>query len=227
MEPGFFLFALFVCAIIMVGVLAFLADRRRTEGMRALASQLGLRYHARSRGIPKQFQFLNRINQGHSRYARNILDGVHRGRQVLIFDYHYTTGSGKNTQHHQFSFFLLRLERSFPQVTVRPEIFLERLGDMLGLGDIDFESIEFSNAFHVQSRDRRLAYDLCHPRMMEFLLKHRKIAFEIENDWLAVAMEKCLSPEEILVRITLPHEIRDLFPEYLFTETNPAGQERT
>lgn len=216
MEPVFFLFPLVIFAVAVVLFIAFVAERRRTEAMRALAAQLGLRYHARSGGIPKQFQFLNRINQGHGRYARNILDGVHRGRQVLIFDYHYTTGSGKNTQHHQFSFFLLRLERSFPEVTVRPEIFLERLGDMLGLGDIDFESIEFSNAFHVQSRDRRLAYDLCHPRMMDFLLAHRKIAFEIENDWMAVAMEKCLSPEEILVRINLPHEIRDLFPEHLF-----------
>ena len=216
MEPGFFLFPLVVFAVAVVLVIAFVAERRRTEAMRALAAQLGLRYHARSQGIPKQFQFLNRINQGYGRYAKNILDGVHRDRQVLIFDYHYNTGSGKNTQHHQFSFFLLRLERSFPEVTVRPEIFLERLGDMLGLGDIDFESIEFSNAFHVQSRDRRLAYDLCHPRMMEFLLKHRKIAFEIEHDWMAVAMEKCLSPEEILVRINLPHEIRDLFPEHLF-----------
>ena len=226
MEPVFFLVPLFFGVVVAVIVFAVLADRRRTEAMRALAAQLGLRFHARSRGIPKQFEFLNRISQGHSRYAKNILDGVHRGRQVLIFDYHYTTGSGKNSQHHQFSFFLLRLERSFPEVVVRPEIFLERLGDMLGLGDIDFESIEFSNAFHVQSRDRRLAYDICHPRMMEFLLAHRKTAFEIENDWLAVAMEKCLSPEEILDRITLPHEIRDLFPEHLFAETGDAGQER-
>jgi hypothetical protein len=50
----------------------------------------------------------------------------------------------------------------------------------VGIEDIDFESAEFSSKFCVKSPDRRWAYDVIHPRLMEFLLAAPR--FHIEMD---------------------------------------------
>ena len=50
-----------------------------------------------------------------------------------------------------------------------------------GFDDIDFESAEFSKRFYVKSPDKRFAYDVVHPRMMEFLLDRKAPCVDIEN----------------------------------------------
>ena len=44
-----------------------------------------------------------------------------------------------------------------------------------------FESAEFSRRFHVSSPDKRFAYDVIDPRMMEFLLRGDPPTVDIEN----------------------------------------------
>jgi hypothetical protein len=87
---------------------------------------------------------------------------------------------------------------------------------MLGFGDIDFESIEFSKAFCVRSRDRKFAYDICHTRMMEYLLAHRDLSLEIEGHCVALSFPRRLDIEEIPGRLRQLVEIRNLFPAYLY-----------
>lgn len=213
---GIALFSVIFLLAVLVGTLMYLGEQRRSAAFRAMAKRYGLKYHKKSRGIPKQFEFLDKLCQGHSRYAFNILDGIYQGRQVLLFDYHYATGSGKSHADHYFSFFMLRLDRSFPELIVTPENLFSKMGQWLGFSDINFESVEFSKKFNVRSKDRKFAYDICHPRMMEYLLKRPEISFEIEKDWLAMGAEKRLKPEELPQRLDDLLEIRSLFPEYLF-----------
>ena len=217
----------FIPFLIIAGVLllviplilfAWLRERRRTAAFRELARRLGLKYHRRSRGMPRQYSFLNKLAQGHTRYAFNILDGVYKGHEIRAFDYHFATGSGKNRTDHYFSFFMLRLPRPFPELRVYPENFLSKIGQTLGYEDIDFESIEFSKAFTVRSKDKKFAYDICHTRMMEYLLQHQKMAFEIERDWLAVSTDKRIDPAQVPARLDQLIEMRALFPEYLWQQ---------
>ena len=56
------------------------------------------------------------------------------------------------------------------KLVVRGEGFFDRIGEFVGIDDIDFESSEFSKRFHVTCSDRRFAYDLFEPRMMEYFL---------------------------------------------------------
>ena len=44
--------------------------------------------------------FLSRSRKARDRYAFNILRGTYHDQPLFIFDYHYQTGSGKNTQDH-------------------------------------------------------------------------------------------------------------------------------
>lgn len=214
-------FIMVAALVIILAVFAAWQERKRREAFQALAQRLGLRYTRRDTTIAKQYEFLDKLRQGKNRYALNILDGLYQGHYVNAFDYHYETESsdGKghsHTQHHCFSFFILGQERVFPELRIYPESFLSRLGQALGYADIDFESLEFSRAFVVRSPDRKFAYDICHARMMEYLLQHRDFSLEIEGRCVALGFDKQLKPEEFEPMLARLVEVRSLFPEYLY-----------
>lgn len=209
---------LFVGAFIAVAVVAIILDRRRRNEFLELAQRLNLRYHRLSHGMPKEYSFLDNLSRGHSSYAKHILEGFYRDCEIRAFDFHYTTGSGKHQQHHSLSFFMLRLPRAFPELSICPENFFSKIGQALGFEDIDFESVEFSRAFTVRSRDKKFAYDICHVRMMEYLLQHPWMSFEIENEWIAMGVEKLLDVAEIPGRLDTLIEIRSLIPQYVLSQ---------
>jgi len=215
------LFVVIIGVVILVGALGWLQEKRRREAFQALASRLGLRYSAKDWGIANSYAFLDKLREGSRRYAFNILDGNYNGHDVLVFDYHYETYSTdskghRDTHHHYFSFFVLNQMQRFPELRIYPENVLSKLGQMLGFDDIDFESIEFSRAFTVRSKDRKFAYDFCHPRMMEYLLKDRRLCLEIEEHALSMSFDRRLNVDEIQSRLDQLVDIRTLIPEYLY-----------
>ena len=222
---GNFIILLVIFAVIAaaVAVLGILREKKRREAFQVLAKRLGLSYTKRDRALATRYRFLDALRIGSNRYAFNILEGRWEGHPVKLFDFHYRTHSsdskgGRSTQHHYFSFFLLEQERRFPELRIYPEDVLSKLGQMLGFDDIDFESLEFSKAFVVRSRDRKFAYDICHTQMMEYLLAHRELSIEIEGRCVALSFPSRLKPEQIPGRLKQLIEIRRLFPEYLYRE---------
>jgi hypothetical protein len=85
-----------------------------------------------------------------------------------------------------------------------------------GYDDIDFESHEFSRKFCVRSKDKKFAYDVCHARMIEYLLANDDLNIEIENMTLALAYSGVLKAEEIEPNLRRLVEVRELMPKYLF-----------
>jgi hypothetical protein len=214
--PPLIFFAV-VCLVIVIGVYSFIAERRRREAFQVIARQLGLRCHTgKDRTIAQRYQFLDDLRKGRSRYARNVMEGVFEGHPVLAFDYHYTTGSGKNTEHHQISFFILEQELDFPELRIYPEDVLSKLGQMIGFEDIDFESAEFSRAFCIRSKDKKFAYDICNAGMIEFLLGHKDYSIEIEGHCVAMSFSRRLDPQDIPGKLRDLVTIRSHFPEYLY-----------
>jgi len=222
MPGGVILFiGIFIAIAILIGVLGHLAEKKRREAFQALAQRLGLTYVRRDTAIAGRYAFLDKLRKGSSRYAFNVLTGTHEGYPVKVFDYHYETHSTnskgqRQTHHHYFSFFLLEQSQVFPELRIYPEGFFSKIGQMLGYADIDFESIEFSKAFCVRSKDRKFAYDICHARMMEYLLDHRDLSLEIEDNCVALSFNKRLKPDQIPGRLEQLVAVVKLFPEYLY-----------
>lgn len=213
---------LFIGAFIGLAVFGHMMEKKRREAFSLLASQLGLSYfQGKDRDLANRYSFLNKLAQGSNRYAYNILSGKHQGHEVKVFDYHYETHSHdskgrRQTHHHHFSFFMLMLDRHFPELTIGPEGILSKIAQAFGYDDIDFESHEFSRRFCVRSKDKKFAYDVCHTRMMEYLLANSDLTVEIEGSVLAVAFSRCLSPEQIPGNLNRLATLRTLMPEYLF-----------
>jgi len=220
-----------VIAVLFVGVILIgiifnaIMARKRREGLFALAQRLNLDFDAgRDFGIPGRFGFLKQLDQGDNRYATNVLSGNYRQNEILAFDYHYETYStdskgNRTTEHHWFSFFILTLPATFPDLTIRRENFFIKVAEVFGYSDIKFESAEFSKTFCVRSPDKKFAYDVCNAPMMEYLLANRDLSIEIENDVIALAFNTRLSIEQIENDLQRLVEIRSRLPEYLFTNT--------
>ena len=212
-----------IAALIVAGVIySAIAARKRREAFAALAARLGLHYAPeKDRHLPTAFHFLGKLAQGSNRYAYNILSGEYSGRHVKVFDYHYETHStdskgNHQTHHHHFSFFILRLERSFPELNISREGIFSKVAQALGYDDIDFESHEFSRKFCVRSKDKKFAYDVCNAQMMEYLLANDDLNIEVENAALAIGFSHTLKPEEIEPNLQRLINLRGLMPDYLF-----------
>ncbi len=210
----------FFALVIVVAIFGYLSAQKRREAMLALANKLGLRFEPRkNRHMARELRFLNKLRHGSNRYAFNILSGSYQGHNVMVFDYHYQTGSGKDTHHHYFSFFILRLPGSFPELTIAPEGVFSKIAQAVGYDDIDFESHEFSRKFCVRSRDKKFAYDVCNAQMIEYLLANADLTLEIELDSLAISFNRRLKPEQIEPNLQRLIHVQSLLPDYLFARS--------
>jgi len=208
----------FIAIFAVVAVLGYISSLKRREAMAAVAAKLGLQFMPhKDRYMPKRYRFLDKLRRGSNRYAFNVLSGGYQGHEVLLFDYHYRTGSGKNTHHHYLSFFILHLRVSFPELIIGPEGIFSKIAQAVGYDDIDFESHEFSRKFCVRSKNKKFAYDVCNARMIEYLLSNSDLSIEIEDTALAVSFNSRLSPGQIEPNLKRLVTVRSLLPDYLFT----------
>jgi hypothetical protein len=215
----FIFFAVFGIIVIIAAIYSSIAGRRRREGLFELAQQLNLNFDAeKDYGMADRFSFLGQLEHGENRYASNVISGNYQQDKILAFDYHYSTGSGKNRQEHNLSFFILIVQGGlFPQITIRPEGFFDRVAEVFGSQDIKFESAEFSRTFCVRSPDKKFAYDVCNAKMIEYLLANRQLRVEIENEVIALVFNTRISVEQFEFNLQRLVDIRSRLPEYLFT----------
>jgi hypothetical protein len=208
----------FIAVFAVVAILGYISSLKRREAMAAVAARLGLQFSpGKNRDMARRYRFLDKLRRGSQRYAFNVLSGSYQEHEVLLFDYHYRTGSGKNTHHYYISFFILPLPASFPELIIGPEGIFSKIAQAVGYDDIDFESHEFSRKFCVRSRDKKFAYDVCNARMIEYLLSNTDLSIEIEDRALAVSFDSRLAPEQIEPNLNRLVTVRSLLPDYLFT----------
>ncbi|MEO0509378.1 MAG: hypothetical protein AAF065_05935 [Verrucomicrobiota bacterium] len=217
---------LFVGVIIVVGVVFYfnyIRAKKRREGMQALASELGLRFNPeKNRSLADKFGFLNHMDDGHRRYAFNVLSGSIDGHEACIFDYHYETYSTdsegrRRTRHYYFSIFTIQLPAFFPELVITREGIFAKIGQAMGFDDIDFESVEFSKRYSVKSKDKKFAYDFCNVKMIDYLLEQEDLIIEVDGSTLALTFKGKLAIERIRPNIDRLLNIRSLIPNYTFS----------
>ncbi len=210
----------FIAIVIVVAIFGHLAAQKRRQAMMALAARLGLHFDPdKRRDVARRYEFIDKMRAGRDRYAFNILSGEYQGYDVLIFDYHYRTGSGKDTHDHYLSFFILHLPIVVPELTIGPEGFFSKIAQAVGYDDIDFESHEFSRKFCVRSKKKKFAYDVCNAQMIEYLLANPDLTIEMELNSLAISFNRRLDLELIEPNLRRLIQIRSLMPDYLFSRS--------
>ena len=220
---------LVIVGIVVVGAVAYfswLAEKKRREAMAALAAELGWRFdRTRDRSHDDEYAHFEIFRRGHSRAAYNTMWGEleRQGRRwpakMGDFTYKITTSTGKSTstQTYRFSYLILHMPWSrVPDLLIRPEGMFDKIAGVLGFDDIDFESAEFSRRFHVSSPDKRFAYDVIDPRMMEFLLKGDPPTVDLENRRCCISDgRRRWEPVEFRQKLAWITEFLDHWPKHV------------
>ncbi len=148
--------AAFIALFILLGFVAHRMEKKRTEALRAIASGMGLQFaDTDETGLQSGFRGFNLFEHGSSQAIRNIAYGRVGDAEVMLFDYAYTTGSGKNrSTHHQTVAFLQSDGLDLPEFVARPEGLFDKIGQVFGYQDIDLPlHPEFSRRYILRGAD--------------------------------------------------------------------------
>jgi hypothetical protein len=220
-----FVIILFVLGFLVVAYLSYRAGKKRQEALFQLAQSLGLDFNVGDPfNLPGRLGNISAFSRGHSQEASNVLYGVYGSREVVAFDYEYVTGSGKNRTTHHFSACVHSLECAFPRLMIRPEGFFDKVADVIGFEDIDFESEEFSRKFRVTSDNRKFAYDVCHPQMMEWLLANRGWHVEFAGGCSVLMTDSRWSLEEFRAALDFTVKFFEMIPEFVWKQYQAPTQ---
>lgn len=192
------------------------ATQKRVSDLRILAQNNKLQFSSGQSAVSYPFLVFQR---GHSRYAYNIMEGSYQDHPLTAFDYHYAvttqTKNGPRTTHYHFSAALFNVDFLLTSLFIRPENFFDKIGEFIGLDDIDFESAEFSKKFYVKSSDKKFAYDVIHQKMMEYLLVRGKYNIEFSGYRILIYQNHLWEPGDFQKVFDFGAEFIKLFPEYL------------
>ena len=212
-----------VLFVIVGGLIAFeiIRPKRKNKVLTAedVAKQLGLKCPTtKPEVIGDEFAFINRMQYGKAKHLSNIMSGRYKSHEVWAFNLRYETYSmtSGNSYDDCYSFFILKLPKAFPEMTIYPESIVSKLYQKTGHNDIDLESHEFSRKFRVRSNDPKFAYGFCNARMEELLLKHPDLGVEIDRNYLCISQNRLVPLNLFEYHLDSLVEMRSLMPEYLF-----------
>lgn len=179
-------------AVVLVVVLVLVnrrKERERTEALQRLAETDGLRFEPRGDlGALRALGDVPLFDRGHSKRVANLMKGRLGDRDVAIFDYWFTTGSGKS-QHttSQTVVLLLGANRSLPDLQMAPENPITRLVEKLGYQDIDIDSSpEFSRNYVVKGRDEAAIRSALYPQATSYFADHAGWMVEVRAGNIAI-----------------------------------------
>lgn len=210
--------ALVIGVVIVVVIIASIAAKRRRQELAAFAATMGFSY-TRSPGMHyRQYERFHPFGRGGSRRASNLVHGMRGQFDWEFFDYRYATGSGKNRKVHCFGIALAKVSLSFAHLEIRPEGFFDKVAATFGFDDIDFESDEFSRKYFVKCANRKMAYDLIHPRMIEYMLRSKKSHWQFDGDTIMICRGGRFSSVDLPGVMALIEGFVERIPDYVLED---------
>ena len=225
-SPGFLVpLLLFAAVAVVLFAVSTWWERKRRRALEAFAAARGFTFVADAPGgLPATYARLEPFDRGRSRLAWNLVSGRTAaggpaGGEIhwQMFDYRYTTGSGKNKKTHRFGVVAARLPgvAALPRIAIRPEGVLDRIAGFVGFDDIDFESEAFSRRYHVKSEDRRRVFDLIHPRMMDYLMGLPDFHWQLWGPFVVITRSGRYGADELPPVMEAIEGFARLIPDYV------------
>lgn len=192
--------------------------RRLIAALWTVAQRHGWAYWERADWLDDRFRFLGTpFTGGHERAFRSVLAGGHRGRHVGVFEYSQRSDEELLPRHHTVA--VVTLPAGVPTLDVRPEGTGSKLAGLVGLGDLQLESDEFNQKFHIRCDIDRFAYDVLHPRMIEWLLAHaraRTVPFRFVDGYLMAWDESTIDPWRVEWMVDYVCDIVERVPGFVW-----------
>lgn len=192
-------------SLVAVGVgfyLAYLGEKKRTAALADIALRLGFNFEAKvSNETAATLGSFHLFQRGHARKGKNLMRGKSGDSAVIVLDYQYTTGGGKNSHTHNQTVVLYPAagtEGRLPEFTLGPEHWWDRIGQVFGYQDIDFESSEeFSKDYLLRGPDESAIRAAFGTNVLGFFAQNQGWSVESAGGSLAIyRAEKRCKPEE-------------------------------
>lgn len=207
--------ALFVLAAIALYA-AVSQEKERRAAFAQAAARLGMRFELRADALIEEYGALPLFGQGHSRRVTNVLRDGGGDRPASVFDYQYTVGTGNSSTTHRQTVAVFRFpDLSLPSFTLEPEGALQRLAELFGYQDVDFERHPgFSRAYCLRGKDAEAMRRLFQPTLLAHLQQMTGWHVEGYADRLAVYRGgQRVKPEAVFTFVEGTARVAQLFRE--------------
>ncbi len=187
---------LFLAAHMINSVVGMRQRSNRKLTLRTLAMKNGWSFNAAKTWPPyHEYGHLETFRRGKSRTLRHKMGthiNVHTHRlPVEMGDFEFTSKRSRLEIRYRLSYLVVRLPQPMPAVLLRPENIADRVMSAAGFNDIDFESKAFSDRYMVGCTDKKFAFRLISPLVMQFLMEKPAVpglpSFSISNGWLGIS----------------------------------------
>jgi hypothetical protein len=183
------------------------------------------------------------FRRGTSRELRHVLTGRDRGRPAMVVElgYYYTDGGlgdassmlgdelsqMRDNPGGTCSIAIIELPAALPRLQVTREGLLSGAAEKVGLRDLQLESSQFNATFKIGCDVPRFAYDVLHPRMMDWLLddpRSKEMGFRIDGPNLVVWRAGWLDDRSGLVGLVgFASDLVDRLPGFVFDNGQRQG----
>ena len=179
-----------IVAIVIVVLAAFYIWRRyfsgkRAEAFRRLAETTNFTFSPKGdRTMLGPIVEFSLFSKGQYRRISNVLTGKFNGIPVMIFDYQYTTGSGDSAHIWKQTVIAMESEKlELPNFVLRPEGLFDKIGDVFGRKDIDFEIYpKFSKQYFLRGESEESVRNIFTDSTIQYYEQHPGLSTEGEGD---------------------------------------------
>ena len=191
---------------------------QRMLAMQQAAAQLGWTFAAKPpmnyiAGLDRFTLF----TQGHSKQILNMMYGEANGIKAAVFDYVYTTGSGKNaTTHYQTVAYLEPPNINLPYFSLRPESLMSKVFSAFGYQDIDFgQRPVFSKEYLLRGQDEQGIRGVFNDSLLSFYEGYQGICTDAGGNQILLFRANTRLPiEQIQSYLGLALSLLNFFPHY-------------
>jgi hypothetical protein len=176
-------------------VLQVKARQARVRAVSALAQRIGFVFSVDDVDHVVDMPF-SLFSKGDRRAVELVVSGTHEGVPMRLFDYWYYDESsdgrgGRSRTYHRFTCAVATIPAACPRLRLGHEDFLTRLGDHLGMPDVELEYDDFNRRFRVKCDDQKFAFSLLDGTMMQWLLGADSFdSVEIDGPWVLLTRAK-------------------------------------
>jgi hypothetical protein len=163
----FIMFGGFFALMAVIITASVLYAKKRTRELTEVTQRIGLQFVGRNGSgpsFPSEPKVLL-LQRTRGRFS-NVMTGSSGGLQIRLFDYSYPAGKSSISQ----TVAAFSQDQQLPPFALRPENFLDRIGDAIVHNDIDFDSNpEFSRRYLLKSPDEAGVRRLFTPSLLTTL----------------------------------------------------------
>ena len=199
----FLIMAAVVAAIGAGAWIAYQNEKKRTAALFDTATRMGFTFEPKvSAEEAATLGSFHLFRIGRSRKGKNLMRGKAEGADAIVLDYQYTTGSGKSSHTYVQTVVLypgIPTEARLPDFTLAPEHWWNKIGELFGYRDINFESNEeFSKHYLLRGSDESAIRAAFGTNVLAYFAQNQGWSVESSGGQLAVYhAERRPKPEEM------------------------------